>query len=273
MALLAEVLVQEWLNRSGYFTIRGIQCGVHEIDLLAVRCLSSGEWDCRHVEVQASSRPVTYLAPLSSRIKAATNRASRNAKRRSEAEMRECMAEWVSKKWELPAKVEIRNNLAPGPWKYECVIHKLRHEQESELLAEHGVTVRRLTHVVTELGKPNLLKCVAGSDILDLMEMQFGGTTAQKLKPVQAELALNDEAANGDGRLTGLVTGLRITAFFQRLFDANHSDKLSDAELAQRVRAEFPNRDKLQTISMWRSYYNSGLHGLIAPAERLQRFG
>ena len=33
MALLAEELVEEWLNRQGYFTIRGIKFGVHEIDL------------------------------------------------------------------------------------------------------------------------------------------------------------------------------------------------------------------------------------------------
>jgi hypothetical protein len=37
MALLAEEIVEEWLNRHGYFTICGIKMGVHEIDLLAVK--------------------------------------------------------------------------------------------------------------------------------------------------------------------------------------------------------------------------------------------
>ena len=37
MALLAESLVEEWLNREGYFTIRGVKHGVGEMDLLAVR--------------------------------------------------------------------------------------------------------------------------------------------------------------------------------------------------------------------------------------------
>ena len=37
MALLAESLVDEWLNRQGFFTIRGIKHGVGEIDLLGVR--------------------------------------------------------------------------------------------------------------------------------------------------------------------------------------------------------------------------------------------
>lgn len=36
MALLAEELVEEWLNRNGFFTIRGIKLGVQEIDLLAI---------------------------------------------------------------------------------------------------------------------------------------------------------------------------------------------------------------------------------------------
>jgi Holliday junction resolvase-like predicted endonuclease len=37
MALLAEEIVEEWLNRQGYFTIRGIRLGVNEIDLVAVK--------------------------------------------------------------------------------------------------------------------------------------------------------------------------------------------------------------------------------------------
>ena len=36
MALVAEALVEEWLNRKGYFTIRGAKIGQGEIDLLAV---------------------------------------------------------------------------------------------------------------------------------------------------------------------------------------------------------------------------------------------
>ncbi len=36
MALLAESLVEEWLNRQGFFTIRGIKQRISEIDLLAV---------------------------------------------------------------------------------------------------------------------------------------------------------------------------------------------------------------------------------------------
>jgi hypothetical protein len=47
MALLAEVIVEEWLNRQGYFTLRGMKIGVDEIDLLAIRP-RSGALECRH---------------------------------------------------------------------------------------------------------------------------------------------------------------------------------------------------------------------------------
>jgi Holliday junction resolvase-like predicted endonuclease len=52
MALLAESLVEEWLNRDGYFTIRGLKHGVGEMDLLAIRPEPEGKIVGMHVEVQ-----------------------------------------------------------------------------------------------------------------------------------------------------------------------------------------------------------------------------
>ena len=63
MALIAESLVDEWLNRKGFFTVRGIKHGVGEIDLLGVRPTENG-LEAWHVEVQASFRPIGYIAPL-----------------------------------------------------------------------------------------------------------------------------------------------------------------------------------------------------------------
>jgi hypothetical protein len=54
MALLAEELVEEWLNRAGYFTIRGVKLGVHEIDLLAVRPVTGG-LECQPLSALPSS--------------------------------------------------------------------------------------------------------------------------------------------------------------------------------------------------------------------------
>ena len=59
MALLAESLVEEWLNRQGFFTIRGVRAGVDELDLLAVRpSKNSNGLEARHVEVQMSVNPI-----------------------------------------------------------------------------------------------------------------------------------------------------------------------------------------------------------------------
>jgi len=61
MSLLAEVVVEEWLNRRGYFTIRGVKLGNDEIDLLAIRPLSNGNIERRHIEVSASTNPISYF--------------------------------------------------------------------------------------------------------------------------------------------------------------------------------------------------------------------
>jgi hypothetical protein len=54
MSLLAEVVVEEWLNRRGYFTIRGVKLGNDEIDILAIRPFANG-----HIERRARGRAVT----------------------------------------------------------------------------------------------------------------------------------------------------------------------------------------------------------------------
>ena len=92
MALLAEEIVEEWLNRNGFFTIRGIKVGVHEIDLLAVG-FKEGETICRHIEVQASVRPVSYICALSKDSRKATGRGPNNAAKRSPDEISKCVEE------------------------------------------------------------------------------------------------------------------------------------------------------------------------------------
>ena len=90
MALLAEEIVEEWLNRQGYFTIRGIKIGVHEIDLLALRITKQGE-ECRHFEVQASVNPVSYFSPLPKSIQKSTGRSPASTKERSAEELKMAM--------------------------------------------------------------------------------------------------------------------------------------------------------------------------------------
>jgi len=81
----------------GYFTIRGVKIGVHEMDLLAIRFTATG-LDCRHIEVQASVRPVSYLTRVPKAIQKETGRAAGSARLREEQELRQRVHEWVRKK-------------------------------------------------------------------------------------------------------------------------------------------------------------------------------
>lgn len=167
MALLAEELVEEWLNRQGYFTIRGIKIGVQEIDLLAVKSLSSGI-ECRHVEVQASMRPVSYI----SRVPAAAQKEGRaaNSAKRTKDELIDGVAEWVEKKFRHPKKLALMKSLWQEQWSSELVINKVKSEDEVALIQGHGIKVIRLQSVVSELAKPGNYSA-AGADFVDLIHM------------------------------------------------------------------------------------------------------
>ncbi|HEU5258698.1 MAG TPA: hypothetical protein VFU28_22075 [Vicinamibacterales bacterium] len=171
MALLAEELVEEWLNRRGYFTIRGIKLGVQEIDLLAIRPRDSG-LECRHLEVQCSMRPVSYVTRVPKDVQKATGRAAASAKARTDDELRQGISEWVHKKFDHPVKRAIRNRLAPGPWSRELVLHQVKWEREVELVQEAGITVHRLRGLLKELNSGGLLfEGAAGAHLVDLVSM------------------------------------------------------------------------------------------------------
>lgn len=169
MALLAEEVVQEWLARQGYFSIRGARLGVHEIDLLAIRYRAEG-WECRHLEVQISHRPVSYLSRLPVAVQKATGRKATSARIRHEDELREGIAEWIKRKFDHPEKIALRRRLAPGPWSRELVVHKLREPLEKQLLQEAGVQVHQLSGLLRDLSLPSeVVKSAAGESLIDLI--------------------------------------------------------------------------------------------------------
>ncbi|HUX74876.1 MAG TPA: hypothetical protein VMV25_13420 [Steroidobacteraceae bacterium] len=171
MALLAEEIVEEWLNRQGYFTIRGIKVGVHEIDLLAIRHSAAG-LECRHLEVQASVRPVSYITRVPLEVQKSTGRSATSSKTRSDEELRQGIREWIAKKFERPSKIQIRNQLAPGPWSRELVVHKVYHAHELELIAKTGITVHQLMHVVAKLNaEGRVIQGAAGAHLTDLVAL------------------------------------------------------------------------------------------------------
>jgi len=159
MALLDEQLVEEWLNRQGFFTMRGLKCGVDEIDILAIREKPEGieRW---HVEVQASFRPIGYIG------------GDTNARKRTSDEVEAGVASWVAKKFTKASKVARRKAIAPGAeWKFVLVHGKVRELLELEIMNSLGVTTVSYTNVLDDLmitgGRGS---SSAASNILEILE-------------------------------------------------------------------------------------------------------
>ena len=170
MSLLGEEVVEEWLNRNGYFTIRGIKVGVDEIDILAIRPLPDGKHECRHIEVQLSINPISYITKVPAAIRKKTGIGPHNAKKRDVAQLTQGVDEWVQAKFDHQRKVELRNSLCPGAWTKELVVGIVKHEDELELLKQAGITIHRLKDVLSEMvEKRTVVKAAAGADLFDLM--------------------------------------------------------------------------------------------------------
>jgi hypothetical protein len=170
MALLAEEIVEEWLNRQGYFTIRGIKMGVQEIDLLAIKLRANGITDCRHIEVQASMRPVSYI----SRVPKENQKAGRaaNSAKRSADELVQGVAEWVEKKFHRPDKKSLMHTLWDGNWSSELVVNVVKSDEELNLIAGHGINILRLSEIVESLANNKfVIASAGGGDIIDLIQM------------------------------------------------------------------------------------------------------
>lgn len=172
MALLAEEIVEEWLNRRGYFTIRGIKLGVHEIDILAVKLDNDGVV-CKHIEVQASMRPVSYISAVPKAIQNATGRAPMSAKERSKEELQLSVKEWIDKKFHLDRKARLRQALHEGDWEFELVVHQVRHPEELQQIEANGIAIRHLASIVADLAESkHLVPSAAGASLVDLVLLQ-----------------------------------------------------------------------------------------------------
>ena len=138
MALVAEALVEEWLNRKGYFTIRGAKTGQGEIDLLAV---SFREPDALHVEVSVSARAIGYISgpPI--------------AKKPPE-QLKASVEAWCIKKFR-GGKEQVarrREELCPDrDWRFMLVYGDLKHPEELPLLEDCGVEVKHIGKILEEL--------------------------------------------------------------------------------------------------------------------------
>ncbi len=158
MAKLAEQYVVEFLNREGFATIQGVRKGNNEWDVLAIG-LSTGHVEAKHVEIQVSYDPVSYLS-------------NRNARKRSDADLQADMKLWMEKKFTGERIVAIRKLFYPGEWKYELVHGVLADPRELELLRQFGVVARPFSDILANLCKihPRDLPFVAkGKDAVELV--------------------------------------------------------------------------------------------------------
>jgi len=152
MALFAEQLVDEWLNRDRYFTIRGMKDGRDEIDLLAIRPGASG-LEARHIEVQVSFRPISYISALTPEQQKKLNARNRNSPTRREIDvLEEGVNAWVDKKFVSEKKTRMRNKILNGVnWRFSFVHAKVFEPHELELIEAHGIELIPFKGVVESL--------------------------------------------------------------------------------------------------------------------------
>jgi len=171
MAALAESLVDEWLNRQGFFSVRGIKHGVDEIDLLGVRPDGNG-LEAWHVEVQASFRPIGYISSLTDEFVPSFAKSKTSAKERPLDILKPCVAAWVANKFLNTEKKKARESAWPGlRWRHVFVHAVVREPQELEMIKAAGIQLIPLHEILAQLkhaaGK---LKGGAGTDLAEVIE-------------------------------------------------------------------------------------------------------
>ncbi len=123
MARISEIIVEDWLNRQGYFTVRGLKKKGREIDLLAFRPVDG---DALHVEVQDSPNPQGFLGGETTK-----------------ARISESVERFVRGKYHHEYVVELRKGMLPdrdprNDWRFMLVYNKLRDQKEQEDIIRGG---------------------------------------------------------------------------------------------------------------------------------------
>jgi hypothetical protein len=169
MGLLAEVIVEEWLNRNGYFTIRGVKIGMHEIDILAVKLENGRPTDLRHIECQVSFKPISWITPATPEMQRAGWKAYSPKPRQNDV-IEKCVSGWIDKKFSSSEKHNLRQRLCPGDWSRELVLGKAKYQSEVEELQNQGVRVIKFEDILRSLiTKDALISRASGGDIFELM--------------------------------------------------------------------------------------------------------
>jgi hypothetical protein len=134
--------------------LRATRHGIAEIDLLAIRCEAETSVIGWHVEVQASFRPVGYIAKLTDDMVHASNRARTSAIERTADQIETCAREWVQSKFKPDAKAKAREGLWPHvQWQYHLVHARVRERRELEVFQMEGVTCHSFRGLLADLSR------------------------------------------------------------------------------------------------------------------------
>ncbi|PWT79015.1 MAG: hypothetical protein C5B59_00455 [Bacteroidetes bacterium] len=172
MSLLAESLVEEWLNRKGFFTIRGIKHGVGELDLLGIHRESNGSVTGQHVEAQVSFRPVGYIAKTTKEMSKRLGIPRGSAKKRTADEVETCARQWVEQKFKSKAKQRVRESLWSGVnWSFHLVHGVAREPKELEVFKSEGVICHPFSELLDELShrSDHSYSGSAGGDLAEIV--------------------------------------------------------------------------------------------------------
>lgn len=169
MARLAEELVEEWLNRQGYFTIRGLKMGTAEMDLLAIKPVGPSI-ECRHLEVQASTNPISYICSLPKPLQKSTGMGPKSAKKRTPEQVVASVDGWIDTKYRGKGKTDVKMSLCASKWSEELVVGVVKFPDELQAIEARGIRILQLANIVRELVNPKAPGFVAtGADFVNLI--------------------------------------------------------------------------------------------------------
>jgi hypothetical protein len=132
----------------------------------------NGSHECRHIEVQVSTNPIAYISKVPKKIQKIRSIGPDNAQERTFDEIKQGISEWVSKKFDHPEKVKLRNRLFPGEWSRELVVNEVKHPEELNLFREAGITILHLRDIVHNLSENDMLiQAASGNDLITLMQL------------------------------------------------------------------------------------------------------
>ena len=172
MSLLAESLVEEWLNRKGFFTIRGIKHGIGELDLLGIHLEPNGSVTGWHVEAQVSFRPIGYITRTTKEMARASGRARGTAKKRTQHELEVCVRQWIKDKFSSEAKQGVRESLWAGvEWEFHLVHGKARWQEELEVFKKEKIKCHPFSDLLDELScrSDHAYSGSAGGDLAEIV--------------------------------------------------------------------------------------------------------